>query len=78
MNQIQIGETYQHYKGKTYKIIALARHSEDPNLIMVIYQAQYNCPTFGSNPIWARPIEMFAENVFSNGKEQPRFQKIDN
>jgi hypothetical protein len=76
MNQIKVGQLYQHYKGKTYKIIALARYSEEPNSIMVIYQGQYECPTFGANPIWARPIGMFSENIFKDGKEQIRFKKI--
>lgn len=78
MDKIEIGEIYQHYKGKSYKIIALARHSEDPNSILVIYQGQYICPTFGPNPTWARPYEMFVETIFNSGKEQPRFKKNSN
>jgi len=73
---IQVGQTYQHYKGKIYKIIALAHYSENPSEILVIYQAQYDCPTFGKNPIWARPISMFQEMIFKNGQEQPRFTRV--
>ena len=76
INQIQAGQLYQHYKGRIYKIIALARHSEDSHSIMVIYQAQYVCDTFGPNPIWARPVEMFRDIVFKDGKKQKRFNKI--
>jgi hypothetical protein len=74
---INIGAIYQHYKGKKYKVIALARDTENPELMHVVYQALYDCPTFGPNVIWARPYTMFAENVIIDGKEQERFTLID-
>ncbi|MDR3646754.1 MAG: DUF1653 domain-containing protein [Candidatus Babeliales bacterium] len=75
---VKVGEIYKHYKGKSYKIISVARNTENIEEVLVVYQAMYNCPTFGANPIWARPIGMFTENVFKDGKDQPRFQKISN
>lgn len=74
---IQVGKLYQHYSGKTYRVIAIAHDSEDPSLMRVIYQGLYDCPTFGPNPIWDRPYSMFAETVTINGKEQPRFQEVN-
>lgn len=78
LNNIEIkpDEIYKHYKGKSYKIITLARHSEDPNLILVIYQGLYDCTTFGSKPIWARPLDMFLDDVIIDDVKQPRFKKV--
>lgn len=73
---IKIGNIYKHYSGKTYKVIAIAHDSEDPELKRVIYQGLYDCPTFGPNPVWDRPYQMFAEEVVINGKTQPRFEEI--
>ena len=74
---IQVGRLYKHYSGKIYRVIAIAHDSEDPSLMRVIYQGLYDCPTFGSNPIWDRPYTMFAETVTINGKEQYRFQEVN-
>ena len=38
MQKIEIGATYKHYKGNVYKIIALAKHSETLE-DMIVYQA---------------------------------------
>lgn len=74
--EIKVGKIYQHYSGKKYKIIAIAHDSENPSLIRVIYQGLYDCPTFGPNPIWDRPYNMFAEMVIIAGKEQFRFIEV--
>lgn len=75
--QIIVGKTYKHYSGKLYKVLAIARDSEDPSILRVVYQGLYDCPTFGLNPIWVRPYEMFAANVIMNGVEQPRFTEVE-
>lgn len=75
--KINVGKIYKHYSGKLYKILAIARHSEDPSAFSVIYQGLYECPTFGKNPVWNRPYDMFAEHVVINGKEQLRFQEVE-
>lgn len=38
MQELKIGQIYRHFKGNTYKVIALARHSETDEE-MVVYQS---------------------------------------
>lgn len=59
---------YRHFKGKNYKVIALARHSETEEEF-VVYQALY-----GKKGLWIRPANMFLEKVLLNGKKVPRFK----
>jgi hypothetical protein len=62
---------YRHYKGNDYRVIALARHSETLEPV-VVYQALY-----GERGLWVRPAGMFSEHVEVNGRSVPRFQKTE-
>lgn len=64
---------YKHYKGKYYKVLGVARHSETLEE-MVVYRALYDSEEFGNNSMWVRPKTMFLEDVVYNGQEQPRFK----
>lgn len=64
---IEPGQVYRHYKGHTYTIIALAKHSETL-ADLVIYQNREE-----PQKIWARPIKMFSEEVSIEGKTVFRF-----
>ena len=59
---------YRHYKGKEYAVIAVARHSETEEA-MVVYRTLY-----GEFELWVRPLAMFVENVSVNGELVPRFR----
>ena len=63
---------YQHYKGKEYELIGIARHSETLEEL-VVYKALY-LPE--EENLWVRPLKMFAENVMIDGKETPRFKYL--
>jgi len=69
MPAIKLGQ-YQHYKGKKYIVIGVAKNSETLE-DLVIYQAQY-----GKKQIWARPIKMFLEKIIIKNKKIPRFKFI--
>jgi len=76
MSEIKLGK-YRHFKGMEYEVIGLARHSEDPSVELVIYKALYDSEEFGKNALWARPKDMFFENIVRDGKEFPRFKSLD-
>ncbi len=59
---------YEHYKGMRYQFLAVARHSETLEE-MVVYKALY-----GDYGIWVRPLEMFVETVTVDGEIVPRFK----
>ena len=61
---------YRHFKGNDYEVIAIARHSETEEP-MVVYRALY-----GDYGIWVRPAEMWNEQIVRDGKTYTRFTKI--
>lgn len=74
MRPIQFG-VYEHYKGKRYNIIGVAKHSETLE-DLVLYQALYMSEEFGNNAMWVRPLAMFFENVDVDGQQVPRFRYV--
>ena len=60
MKEIEIGKTYKHYKGNVYKVIALAKHSETLE-DMVVYSSLDDSKT------WVRPKKMWFETVDDKG-----------
>ncbi len=74
MNEIKLGK-YEHYKGKQYEVIGVARHSETLEEL-VIYRALYDSEKFGNNALWARPKSIFLGIISIEGKEVSRFKHI--
>ena len=70
MEEIRPGR-YRHFKGREYRVLCTARHSEtlEP---MVVYQALY-----GERGIWVRPAAMWGEHVEREGYSGPRFTYVD-
>ena len=75
MAEVNLG-VYQHYKGKLYRVIGVAHHSETLEEL-VVYQALYDDEKFGKNALWVRPKKMFLESVTVGGKQVPRFKFLD-
>lgn len=63
-----IGGVYEHYKGKKYCVVGVAKHSETLEE-MVVYRQLY-----GECGLWVRRKDMFLEMVSINGDEVPRFR----
>lgn len=64
MQEITIGKIYKHYKGNLYKIIAIGKHSETLEE-MIVYQSVKD------GQVWIRPKTMW--NEFVNNNETLRF-----
>lgn len=63
--------TYRHFKGHVYRTVAIARHSEtlEP---MVVY---VNVGNVGD--VWVRPLAMFTDSITREGKEIKRFEFLE-
>ena len=56
--EIKQGDKFRHFKGTVYQVIALAKHTESEETLVVYKDADGNA--------WARPIEMFCSLVDSH------------
>lgn len=69
-DKIALGK-YKHFKGNEYEVIALAKHSETLE-DLVVYKALY-----GEGGIWVRPASMWNEEVVKDGIKVKRFAYVD-
>lgn len=60
MQAIMVNKLYKHYKGNLYKIIALAKHSETSE-DLIVYQS------IRTGDVWVRPRYMWNEVVDEQG-----------
>ncbi len=63
---------YKHYKGNTYKVIAVAKNSETLE-DMVVYEALYDNPL---SRLWVRPASIWDESVKYEGTIVKRFTRL--
>lgn len=66
---IELGK-YRHFKGNEYEVIAVAKHSETLEE-MVVYKDLKN-----GSKVWVRPAAMWNETVTREGKTFKRFEKV--
>lgn len=64
---------YEHYKGNIYNVFGTSENSITGEKL-VIYKALEDTK---NEKIWARPLNMFMENVLIDNVYQPRFKKTE-
>ncbi len=67
---LHVGGMYRHFKGNTYEVLAVAKHSETLE-DLVVYRALY-----GEGAVWVRPLSEFLDTVTRDGVTQYRFEEI--
>ena len=72
MEKIKLGK-YKHYKGHICEVIGVAKHSETLEELVTYTHPDEK----GVEQLWARPIEMFLENVEVGNYKGPRFEYLD-
>ena len=70
-NAPQKGEAYKHYKGDSYRVVALALHSNNDEW-MVVYEPMYENP---GAALFTRPLKEWREVVEWQGEKKERFTK---
>jgi len=70
--EIKVGKKYKHFKGNIIEVIAIAKHTETLE-DMVVYTHDNN--------VWVRPYSMFLERVdkekYPNAEQEYRFEEVD-
>lgn len=73
--EIKVGKKYKHFKGSIIEVIAIAKHSETLDLLVIYKHVD-------TNEVWARPIDMFNSLVdkekYPDIKQKYRFEEYDN
>lgn len=60
---------YQHYRGGIYKLLSTSVYHTETNERLAVYEDS-------KGKVFARPYNMFFENVSVDGVEVPRFKEI--
>jgi hypothetical protein len=60
---------YQHYKGGVYKLLSTSVLHTETYERLAVYENE-------KGEVFARPYDMFFENVVVDGKKVPRFKEI--
>ena len=66
---------YQHFKGKFYEVVGVARHSETFEEL-VVYRALYSTQKHAFGSLWVRPKRMFSGMVIRDGIRRKRFRYL--
>ena len=75
MAKAVVGKKYMHYKKIPVKVIAIGKHSETQEEL-VVYEKLEDGTTYKKGDVWIRPRTMFEEDITKDGKTFPRFELI--
>ena len=70
MEEVKLGK-YRHYKGREIKEIAIVKHSETLEDLVLYEHTDEEKPVW-----WVRSKQMFFENVERDGKVMKRFEFV--
>jgi hypothetical protein len=62
---------YQHFKGSFYHVLYIGKHSETEEHLVIYH------PESDAKDIWVRPLTMFDETIFRDGKNVKRFSFVE-
>lgn len=69
---------YRHNKtGKHYEVLGVALHSETSEQLVIYRQLYENLEKKYQYELFARPYDMFVGMVELDGKQKPRFEKLE-
>ena len=66
-----VGRTFEHFKGRRYRLEAFALDSETTDPVVVYRQL------YADGRLWVRPARMFFERVVRADYDGPRFKLVD-
>lgn len=71
MKVVKTGQKYKHFKGNEYRIIALGKHTETLEDVVVYQKCKSSCT------VWVRPLKSFISNKTHYGEIIERFTLME-
>lgn len=72
--EVKVGKKYRHFKGYIMEVLALAKHSETKEDIVVYKHID-------DDQVWVRPYDMFTSKVdkekYPDATQEYRFEEVD-
>ena len=72
--EVKVGKKYRHFKGYIMEVLALAKHSETKE-DMVVYKH------IDDDQVWVRPYDIFTSKVdrekYPDATQEYRFEEVD-
>ncbi len=66
---VRPGQVWRHYKGHSYFVVTLGKHSETLEDVVVYRRTD-------AKEVWVRPLAMWTESVEYEGRVQKRFARV--